>query len=155
MDDEDLHYDYINSQGKRVYIAYTNGQPFEWVEDDNKSKRDLTKNGNCLDCILLDCGYVGYCNKCNKIRRRKMEDENILINRILKLMKKRLADIDKERQAKIDADYDKMNVDDLKAKVKELEGTVNDLKLRIEYNEHLNDIGHFSDIKHFHSFRGL
>ena len=84
-----------------------------------------------------------------------MEDENTLINRILKLMEKRLAEIDKERQAKIDADYAKMNVDDLKAKVKELEGTVNDLKLRIEYNEHLNDIGHFSDIKHFHSFRGL
>ena len=36
MDDEDLHYDYINSQGKRVYIAYTNGQPFEWVEDDKQ-----------------------------------------------------------------------------------------------------------------------
>ena len=84
-----------------------------------------------------------------------MEDENILINRILKLMEKRLAEIDKERQAKIDADYDKMNVDDLKAKVKELEGTVNDLKLRIEYNEHLSNIEHFSDIKHFHSFRGL
>ena len=84
-----------------------------------------------------------------------MEDENILINRILKLMEKRLAEIDKERQAKIDADYDKMNVNDLKAKVKELEGTVNDLKLRIEYNEHLSNIEHFSDIKHFHSFRGL
>ena len=140
MDDEDLHYDYINSQGKRVYIAYTNGQPFEWVEDDNKSKIDLTKNGNCLDCILLDCGYVGYCNKCNKIRRRKMEDENILINRILKLMEKRLAEIDKERQAKIDADYDKMNVNDLKAKVKELEGTVNDLKLRIGKIEYVRDL---------------
>jgi len=84
-----------------------------------------------------------------------MEDENILINRILKLMEKRLADIDKERQAKIDADYDKMNVNDLKAKVKELEGTVNDLKSKIEYNEHLSDIEHFNDIKHFHSFRGL
>ncbi len=140
MDDEDLHYDYINSQGKRVYIAYTNGQPFEWVEDDNKSKIDLTKNGNCLDCILLDCGYVGYCNKCNKIRRRKMEDENILINRILKLMEKRLAEIDKERQAKIDADYDKMNVNGLKAKVKELEGTVNDLKLRIGKIEYARDL---------------
>ena len=84
-----------------------------------------------------------------------MEDENILINRILKLMEKRLAEIDKERQAKIDADYAKMNVDDLKAKVKELEGTINDLKSRIEYNEHLSNIEHFSDIKHFHSFRGL
>ena len=61
-----------------------------------------------------------------------MEDENILINRILKLMEKRLAEIDKERQAKIDADYAKMNVDDLKAKVKELEGMVNDLKSRID-----------------------
>ena len=36
MSDEDLDYYYINSQGKRVYIAYTNGQPFEWVEDDKQ-----------------------------------------------------------------------------------------------------------------------
>jgi hypothetical protein len=69
-----------------------------------------------------------------------MEDENILINRILKLMEKRLAEIDKERQAKIDADYDKMNVNDLKAKVKELEGTVNDLKLRIGKIEYVRDL---------------
>ena len=69
-----------------------------------------------------------------------MEDENTLINRILKLMEKRLAEIDKERQAKIDADYDKMNVNDLKAKVKELEGTVNDLKLRIGKIEYVRDL---------------
>ena len=69
-----------------------------------------------------------------------MEDENILINRILKLMEKRLAEIDKERQAKIDADYDKMSIDDLKAKVKELEGTVNDLKLRIGKIEYARDL---------------
>ena len=36
MSDEDLDYYYINSQGKRVYIEYTNGQPFEWVEDDKQ-----------------------------------------------------------------------------------------------------------------------
>ena len=69
-----------------------------------------------------------------------MEDENILINRILKLMEKRLAEIDKERQAKIDADYDKMSIDDLKAKVKELEGMVNDLKLRIGKIEYARDL---------------
>ncbi len=129
MEDDDLHYNYINSQGKHVYIAYTNGQPFEWVEDDKQ--------------------------KCNKIRRRKMEDENILINRILKLMEKRLAEIDKERQAKIDADYDKMNVDDLKAKVKELEGTVNDLKLRIGKIEYVRDLDkslYGSVQNNFHNF---
>ena len=69
-----------------------------------------------------------------------MEDENTLINRILKLMEKRLAEIDKERQAKIDADYDKMNVNDLKAKVKELEGMVNDLKLRMGKIEYARDL---------------
>ena len=84
-----------------------------------------------------------------------MEDENILINRILKLMEKRLAEIDKERQAKIDADYDKMNVDDLKAKVKELEGTVNDLKLRIGKIEYVRDLDkslYGSVQNNFHNF---
>ena len=84
-----------------------------------------------------------------------MEDENILINRILKLMEKRLAEIDKECQAKIDADYDKMNVDDLKAKVKELEGTVNDLKLRIGKIEYVRDLDkslYGSVQNNFHNF---
>ena len=55
-------------------------------------------------------------------------------------MEKRLAEIDKEQQDKIDADYDKMSIDDLKAKVKELEGTVNDLKLRIGKIEYSRDL---------------
>lgn len=32
---------------------------------------DLTKGGNCFDCILLDCGYIGYCKECNKVKQKK------------------------------------------------------------------------------------
>ena len=34
--DDDFMDGYINLQEKYVYIAYTNGQPFEWVEDDKQ-----------------------------------------------------------------------------------------------------------------------
>jgi hypothetical protein len=65
-----------------------------------------------------------------------MEDENTQKN-LLDILYKYLVKSDKEWQTRIDAEYDKMSIDDLKVKVKELEGTVNDLKSRmdsIEYN---------------------
>ena len=68
-----------------------------------------------------------------------MEDENTQKN-LLDILYKYLVKSDKEWQTRIDAEYDKMSIDDLKAKVKELEGTVNDLKLRIGKIEYARDL---------------